>query len=285
MKTQIESIKQISIKSYLAKLGINAVADKGYYGMYRSPFREDTNPSLKVDYRENLWYDFGADEGGTIVDLVMKLEKCSMFQAIKMLENGYDTAVKLPVFDRSQPDGHAMEITDIKRLEHPALIRYIMSRGINVEIAKCCCAEVHYRKNERKFFAVGFANDSDGWEFRNATFKGSFSPKDITTRKDGYDNVLIFEGFMDFLSFLSLKKTLTPPADVVVLNSTANLKKALPFLREHRAIMAFLDNDEAGRGATADIARFLPEADVRDFSQTYAPCKDLNDYLLSRLKR
>ena len=35
----------ISIKDYLNSLGIQPVTEKGSYGMYRSPLREDNTPS------------------------------------------------------------------------------------------------------------------------------------------------------------------------------------------------------------------------------------------------
>ncbi len=62
----------ISIKDYLNSLGIQPVTEKGSYGMYRSPLREDNTPSFKVDYNANLWCDYGTGEGGTLIDLVMK---------------------------------------------------------------------------------------------------------------------------------------------------------------------------------------------------------------------
>ena len=36
----------ISIKDYLNSLGIQPVTEKGSYGMYRSPLREDNTPSF-----------------------------------------------------------------------------------------------------------------------------------------------------------------------------------------------------------------------------------------------
>ncbi|GAB6864764.1 hypothetical protein JCM10556A_14410 [Bacteroides acidifaciens] len=59
----------ISIKDYLNSLGIQPVTEKGSYGMYRSPLREDNTPSFKVDYNANLWCDYGTGEGGTLTVL------------------------------------------------------------------------------------------------------------------------------------------------------------------------------------------------------------------------
>ena len=60
-----EQANNISIKQYLFTLNVFPVKEKEHYGMYRPPFRPDTEPSFKVDYRQNLWYDYGAGEGRT----------------------------------------------------------------------------------------------------------------------------------------------------------------------------------------------------------------------------
>ena len=52
------------------------------------PLREERTPSFKVDYVQNLWYDFGLGEGGTLRTLVMRLERCDSREAIRRLQNG-----------------------------------------------------------------------------------------------------------------------------------------------------------------------------------------------------
>ena len=158
----------ISIKQYLENKGIHPAKDRGYYGMYFSPQRNDSNPSLKVDYDKNLWYDFGADEGGSIVDLVMKLENCSLAEAFRRLENSFsfhrnDAIVASPKPTNREP---ALTITGIQLLTHPALLDYLRERSINTDIAKQYCSEIHYSIADKPYFAVGFRNDAGGWELR-----------------------------------------------------------------------------------------------------------------------
>ena len=52
-------------------------------------------------------------------------------------------------------------------------------------------------------------------------------------------SVMVFEGFIDFLSYLSLANNIHPVSDTVVLNSVVNLSKAVPFLNRHSVIHAF----------------------------------------------
>lgn len=84
--------------------------------------------------------------------------------------------------------------------------------------------EISYKTSDKTFFALGFANDSGGWELRNPYFKGCMTPKSISTikGKDG-ERLQIFEGFMDFLSWRKLHPEIE--ADSIVLNSLALLPK------------------------------------------------------------
>ena len=144
--------------------------------------------------------------------------------------------------------------------------------------------EVRYEVQGRTFFAVGFRNDAGGWELRSERFKGGSSPKHITTLDNGSDTVIAFEGFMDFLAYLSLKHPERLRIDAAVLNSVVNLPKALPFLERHPTIHAFLDNDEAGRKTTSDLIRLCPRSEVIDQRHFYSGHKDVNDYLIARIK-
>ena len=50
-----KAINKFPIREYLAARGIRPAKDRGYYGLYHSPFREDSTPSMKVDYDKNLY--------------------------------------------------------------------------------------------------------------------------------------------------------------------------------------------------------------------------------------
>ena len=268
----------ITIKQYLNDMGINPVKDRGYYGLYCSPLREDANPSFKVDYNKNLWYDFGLNEGGSIVDLVMKLEQCSLAKALQRLDDNsfsfHRNVVSSNVPCEQEP---AIQIRKVIALSHPALISYLQGRNINIEIAQHYCSEVHYAIAGNPYFAIGFQNNAGGWELRNIGFKGTASPN-ITTTNNNNDTVMVFEGFVDFLSYLSLKNNPSPIIDTAVLNSTSNTTKAIPFLQSHKTVHAFLDNDDSGRKAVEQLRKALPNSIVIDQSNLYRNHKDLNDY-------
>lgn len=282
MKT-IQAIKHLSIRTYLAEQGLHPTKDNPRYGLYLSPLREEHTPSFKVDYVQNLWYDFGLGAGGSIIDLVMRLERCDFAQALRLLGSGERTPMVVPVPLSVPPTVPALRLLSDIPLRHPTLVGYLSSRGIDPIIASACCREVHYAVDGRNYFAVGFRNDADGWELRSERFKGCVSPKHITTIDNRSDTVVAFEGFMDFLSYLSMEKQLQ--TDAAVLNSVVNLLKAVPFLERHATIHAFFDNDEAGQKATADLKRLCPNSSVIDRSHLYRGHKDLNEYWQAKQHR
>ena len=295
----MNDLKNIGIRQFLARRGIQPKYECNGYGMYLSPLREERTPSFKVDYVRNLWYDFGLGEGGTLRTLVMRLERCDSCEAVRRLQNGEKRdagSVSLSpgigeplgvggalsvVCSATVP---ALRILSDASLRHPALVGYLASRGIVPSVAAAFCREVRYEVNGRAFFAVGFRNDAEGWELRSERFKGGSSPKHITTIDNRSDTVIAFEGFMDFLAYLSLKHPERLRIDATVLNSVVNLPKAVPFLSRHPVIHTFFDNDEAGRKATADLIRLCPRSEVIDQSSFYSGHKDVNDYLTARIK-
>ena len=92
MKT-IQAIKCFPIRTYLTQRGLHPTKDNPHYGLYLSPLREERTPSFKVDYVQNLWYDFGLGTGGSIIDLVMRLERCDFTQAVRLLRGGGRTVI------------------------------------------------------------------------------------------------------------------------------------------------------------------------------------------------
>ncbi|PXV66950.1 CHC2-type zinc finger protein [Dysgonomonas alginatilytica] len=292
--TTIE-LNNLSIKDYLAEQNIHPVKDRGYYGMYHSPFRTDSNASLKVDYTKNLWIDFGSNEGGTMIDLVMRLDNCTLKEAINKLECRYANMQTgsntdnqpepfsfhgnnhLEKIENNQLSG--ISIQKILPITNQALLYYLTERKISIDIAKQHCNEIHYSANNKPYFSIGFKNDSGGYELRNKYFKGCTS-KNIATDRSTESNTeacLVFEGFMDYLSYLTMKNIQYSKVDIVVLNSIANLSKAIDFIISHQKIYTYLDNDQAGKNATQQISKTCKA--VIDKSTDYANYKDLNEWL------
>ena len=69
----IEEAKNIKLEDYLYSLGYNPVKRQGMNLWYKSPFREETDASFKVNTEINKWYDFGLGKGGNILTLASVL--------------------------------------------------------------------------------------------------------------------------------------------------------------------------------------------------------------------
>ena len=178
---------------------------------------------------------------------------------------------------------------EIVPLASPVLLSYLKERGINTALAKRECSEAHFTNNGKRYFAIAFPNVSGGYEIRNRYFKGCIAPKEIShIRQSGEprETCYVFEGFMDYLSFLTLRLENCPQhpdfdrQDYMVLNSAANVSKALYPLGSYERIHCFLDNDCAGMEALQQIRKeYGSTRYIRDASHIYSGCKDLNEYL------
>ena len=280
--------KQIRIEEYLHSLGYDPVRKQGDSLWYKSPFRNEREPSFKVNTERNLWYDFGAGRGGNIIALAQELYASDSLPYL--LERIAEQAPGVhPVsfsFGKQALSKPSFQQLEVVPLSSPALYSYLRQRGINTELAKRECREVRYLTDGKPYFAVGFPNRSGGYEIRNKFFKGCIAPKDIThiRQTEPGETCCLFEGFMDYLSFLTLRQAGHPdrPAldgqDYIVLNSVSNLSKALRLLGNYERIHCFLDNDRAGLEALREIQREYGSR-VRDASPVYSGYKDLNDYL------
>lgn len=278
----INIIKQIPIRDYLARRGIFPSTERTTHGVYLSPYRQERDPSFRVDYHKNLWYDFGTSEGGSIIDIVMKMEHCNCKEAIRLLDGQPFTNI-VPITQPKTPKREIqrspIEILDVEEITTSELLAYANERGINTPTLRLYCSEVHYRIGHADYRAIGFRNDSDGWELRNRERKISNSPKDITIIDRDSTRVAVFEGFFDFLSAIMLG--IGNQIDILVLNSVSNLQRATAYLLHHKAINLFLDNDEAGRRATRQIAEIATSLRIYDYAPQYGQYNDLNEYLTS----
>ena len=289
----LSRIKRYSIVEYLESKGIKPVRKTPTYVMYHSPLREETHPSFKVDTEKNLWIDYGEGRGGSIIDLCMRMEGCTLSEAIHRLgQNASDNGTYSSRNGFAPNNSHpVMAVNGARRLIEisdtlpPHFQEYLTKvRCINLEKAMPFLKCISYEVRGRRYQAIGFANLSGGYELRDdKTFKGTIAPKDITPIfTDRAEPVCIFEGFMDFLSFLSMKEEITNHC--LVMNSVSNVARTIRYLNDRHLthIRAFLDNDEAGRRAVQDFIK--AGFHVEDMNIHYKDFKDLNDFHVSRVR-
>ena len=292
----LSRIKRYPIVEYLERKGIKLVRRTPAYALYHSPLREDMHPSFKVDTEKNLWIDYGEGRGGSIIDLCMRMESCTLSEAIRILGQNSPDITHVPRRESVQGTSKqesirqavstsgARSLIEISDTLPPHLLKYLEEdRCINLEKAMPFLRCISYEVRELHYQAIGFANLSGGYELRDdKTFKGTIAPKDITPIfTDRAEPVCIFEGFMDFLSFLSMKEEITNHC--LVMNSVSNVARTVRYLNDRHLthIRAFLDNDEAGRRAVQDFIK--AGFHIEDMNIHYQGFKDLNEFHVSRM--
>jgi len=286
-----EQAKSISLVDLLASLGHHPKYSKknGNDLWYLSPLREEKTPSFKLKKSDNIWFDHGGGKGGNILDFVMALKNVNISGALAFLDNR-DLSKTLCNQDHKKtihtlkkviekgPD--ARKIIEIKPIYSYALKNYIAERAINYDLACKYLQELKYSYENKEYFALAFKNRLGGWELRSSTYKGVIGVKDITVFENNNDRVSIFEGFMDFLSYVTLKGNDTLNSDIIVLNSANMATYGIDFIKRknYLEIYTFFNNDNAGNKAfesfKADIPRSTP------FNYLYAGYNDLNEFLV-----
>ncbi|MCP4124321.1 MAG: toprim domain-containing protein [Bacteroidetes bacterium] len=297
-----DQAKTILIDRYLEHLGHKPanIRSSGRELFYHSPIREgDSTPSFKVDTVINKWFDHGISRGGNILDLAIEICKGSVRDALAHLERtnlfspyGYTyrsytksclneprLGTRHSAFEKEK---QSLELIQVKPLKHPALLQYLEKRGINLEVARSYLSEIDFKapQSASSYFGVGFPS-GDGYEVRNALFKGyvgvnkkiSFFAH-LTSSK-----LLVFEGFMDFLTYLTINGTSEVNCAVVVLNSGNMKARALPYLQDAQfsEIQLYLDNDDMGDVCCNYFMEQISAKKIIDMRATYPKHKDLND--------
>lgn len=280
MALSFSDAKKIPIVGYLSSLGVEPAKVRGNNYWYYSPLRGEHDPSFKVNSKLNLWYDHGSGEGGTLIDLGAKLNSCSVIEFVQKLSlNNFDFSFHQPSPKQAENKLNVLSVGELTSVE---LFSYLRGRAIDGDVAFQHCKEVQFEIAGKIYSAVGFENDSGGYELRNNWFKGSSSPKDVSYIHNDSSKLYVVEGFMDFLSIEQLKNK-TPAfgtdADVLILNSLSFLKRSEAVIKGRESFL-FLDNDQAGLSAKKSLHRdHIPFMDCSGFYSTH---KDVNEYLVAQ---
>jgi DNA primase len=117
-------------------------AGKGFKGL--CPFHEEKTPSFMVSPEKQLFHCFGCGEGGNVFNFLMKYEKLSFFEAVKMLAQ--KSGVPLPVDEEKENILHKKKerlykLNDLvanyyreclfRTNQGKKIINYFKKRGIN----------------------------------------------------------------------------------------------------------------------------------------------------------
>lgn len=273
--------REIPIEKVLEKMNITANNTIGDEIWYLSPFRTEKTPSFKLNLKNNRWYDFGEQQGGNCIDLIVFKFGFSISEALEYLSplsENLDFSFQKQESNLNQVIDKKISINKVVPISHNALIQYFESRKIKVFKNIIALKEIHYSINDKNYFAIGFQNKSDGFEIRSKYVKICLGKKDITIVSNGLKTLRIFEGFFDYLSFIQIREKLNKvESDYLILNSVALIVKNISILENYEKIELYLDGDESGNKYANFIKNKFENA--TDCKEIYFGFNDLNDWL------
>ena len=269
----------ILLEEVLRNLGHFPTRQNEKEAWFLNPFGRENHASFKLNKRLNIWYLFSEGIGGNNIDFMKIYLNASISEALQWAENQNFSSFQNQKKSNRKFESFAKkyEIIEVKEIGHPALLEYLKSRKVEnqTEFLK----EVHYQMNAKNYFGIGFKNDSDGFEIRNAYSKICLGKKDISTIENNSNSIRIFEGFFDFLSFKNVENYLErDPVDYLILNSVSMVNKIQNSIQNYENIELYFDNDEAGNRAVEMMKN--ANENVEDCRILYSDFKDLNDWLI-----
>lgn len=276
-----KQFNSVKLEEVLVSLGHHPTKQNEKEAWFLNPFSKENQASFKLDKRNNVWYLHSEGIGGNNIDFMMKYLNDSVKEVLEWAEKQNFSSFQPQNGIRLKNSKPNYQITEIKKLQNEHLKSYLHQRGLS-KVVYPLVKEIHFTIGEKKLYAIGFENFSGGWELRNSFYKGSLQKKDISIVNLNNENqnetgkrIVVFEGFMDALSFVEMKPFFI--GDLLVMNSISLLNRTKEYLKNYSEINLFLDNDKAGETCKNEILKSFPEA--KNHSEIYALHKDLNDYL------
>ncbi|WP_020531002.1 toprim domain-containing protein [Flexithrix dorotheae] len=293
-----QEANEIQLTDLLSRMGYEPDRIRGKNYWYKSPFRQERTASFKLDIHTNMWYDFGEGAGGGTIDFAKYYLRTEDFKtALEWLGGNTLSPVAPKRANLKKVKIHKeiyFKLIEVSTLRKPTLFKYLRTRGITRELGKSYLKQVSFGNAEKAFSGLGFENDEGGIEVRNSFYKGCFGKKSITTicgKLAKKNRVLVFEGFMDFLSYQTMKKSYHEGDEYIVMNSLSSQQQLLEKIEKvpYQQVHLFLDNDAAGKKATASIKAILEEEKkdklvIKTWNHLYEQSKDLNDFLVRKLE-
>ncbi|ASF47837.1 toprim domain-containing protein [Methylovulum psychrotolerans] len=175
-----------------------------------------------------------------------------------------------------------LELVGVADIQKPYLLAYLQSRQIELSVARVYLRQVCFRPPQgvKTYYALGFPS-GDGFEVRNRGFKGFVGThKAVSTLNlENHNSLSIFEGFMDFLAFLSFHKINAFQNSVIILNTVNLRNQALETINRYTfsKVYLFLDNDGAGKSTTQFFIDRIKNTPITDKSGLYQGYNDFNE--------
>ena len=267
-----KQVNSVQLEEVLLSLGHLPKKQNEKEAWFLNPFATENQASFKLDKRQNIWYLYSEGVGGNNIDFLKKYFNYSINEILSWATEKNFSSFHQQI-EIEKPN---YQITEVAEIQNWNLKKYLIERGLSQRSFKFL-KEIKFTINNKKLYAVGFENLSGGWELRNSFYKGSVVKKDISIIRNNGNQIFVFEGFMDAMSFIELEDIFDK--DILVLNSISMLENAKKHLENYADIFLFMDNDNAGFKCKNDILLSFSEA--KDCSRIYGKYKDFNEYFIA----
>ncbi len=287
-KNEIEAVKEIPITDILDYFGIPY---KVQYNRVVFSLRNEKKPSCSAVLKGSLWAwrDFGDDSlRGSVIDLYnyLKYGSCSFsVEAVKEMQEIFlkdNTTQTTKTSSLSVENKGSVKVVAVMDKFLDKQIEYLKKRCVYPPDPHL--KPVIYEINGKKRYGIGIETISGGWVIRQTIDKAIngeanrylfIGSADISFWLGVNDTAIVVEGMFDALSVRKLEKRKN---NIVILNSTANWKKAVELIKkeEFKEVILALDMDKAGLETALKMKKELDNAKVWKYG-----AKDLNEYLIN----
>ena len=269
-------LKNIDLRKLMSYLGIPfywSETERGPYVLAKVPWREDKHPSFIAHLKDDrwLWYDIAREEGGSVIDFVMRFGGLSFREAVAWLEEKREEIERALILGQKIESETTCWIENIRepdsRIAHIWKLRYIPSwlkvgdriaMQHRIRTGKDGKLEVFTTEKKDTLPVLVFMGPQGPRYWRDIlptrSRKGWLSSNEPILYSKGYDVVYVVEGYTDALAIYQV----APYADIAVLGTVANVGKLwnLPYSEIYIAT----DNDEAGERAYRELKKRFPHA-------------------------
>lgn len=267
-------------------------------------YKLTTHDSLRVK-TNGKWYWWSRKIGGySALDYLVKVEGMEFLDAMAELHDG--GVIYTPAPREKTIEERAFELPE-KNESNKTAIRYLKSRRIDADIINYCISDGSIYETAR-YHNVAFVGFDEHGDAKYTALRGCFaSPFKGEARGSdkryafsllsGQENLVVFEGAIDALSYATLLKSVNPnkwreysylSLGGAVETQNDRLPAALEeYLKTHtgtKSVLLALDNDNTGRAAAKALKRLLSDKYTTRF-ELPPKGKDWNEYLQSFFER
>ena len=267
---------------------------QGTYYLGRATWRGDKNPSLSIQQNSAghwLWHDFGTNKGGSWIDLYMEARNMSYVEARNYLLERF-LNIEIQRKDQTQPKSQPQEeeqisttkgsieekkevwkLLSVEESDISDHTRAYLKKYRQIEHIPNWLREITYQMANtetgevREIKAFGIRDNNGNWHVRYAipnakvkerviTLSSEGSTYSLIKKSDGFDSVIIVEGFIDGIR----ADELWVDKDIVILNTVENWKKPIGVIQQYKMVYIATDTDQPGQTVAKELAQYCNQA-------------------------